>query len=713
MKVETNRTDGGRNALFELMLLTLRIFRNRLRLDPHVAPMLARQISDAFHATISTGKDDGSDPRLAILMIHRLLMELPKAIQDLLSADSSLKDILQLESVSSVVIDHVRFESDLLWNAIAKCIASGAEEKVLSLLPAEEWIIKSMDKNVTISSAERQLAISDSVFQVLAADEETRRKFLQNISTTFDLSAQDIDLTIDGIATSPSYAEFMNRLAEARLHSLEFKAATLAEQILKGAMEVDSAINSDDEDILHYLRLASVDVESQHSYQDAGAVLLKERGIDEAILRYALLPIPLPETIANTWHQQTKLARKQSADHLRSACKSSIEKMHLRRLFAASDFVGRGKFLKALDRELLTARDGSDIEAQLSVVEWVRRALIVKSKNSGKNQSGAALLLSAWTFGGLLYRHLQIRKIAPKAISEFFDRLADPTLRILFGRGDSHAGNPRHQPSDYVAHIFAYAYEDNTWPLTASVKAGWREYFAIGKLPAAFPRAGIRSWAQPADLCFTMMANDIRPTLRSQLPEIAGLYGDENRSELLTAVLGRLTRDQSDGLMWAFVPMLADLISTEQFDELRRLLGEINLAQLMVSGDGRKTALIAFGTPRILESGELRAKLRALLISTASELSAEAQSGARGLISVEDRERVALLQECAMRIAIASDNSERLQAEAYVALAREMGARWPKIFQVLAPHVVEYSKTLPLEQSAPFGMLILDCRRTA
>jgi len=692
-----------------LDFLVSRLIHSRALADPEIADELALRLADLFRFVVDLGKSEQADERVALLLAHELMIGLPEAIQHRLASDEALRGILPVTLTQVVDFEGIRFESDPFWASISATQVDHQSRRIWSMTPRRRWSIEFIDNDVHIRSDDADLAVRDDALAYASQGPEDRIAFLRNIGAEwFDIPSGEREPLYERLSGAPTVGEFMQGVNDARSANIERQAFAIAAHIRRyGKMPVGAASHTWPRAPVTFLRLQEKRFDVA-GFAEAAHELIVDVGLEEAILRFFLLPVALPKPLLDAWAALEPRARRASYNRVAARAKTSLDHFHLRVLLGTSDFAGRRARLRELDAVLADYSSGIAVAAHLATVEWANRSIVLHLAERGEANNRFERIAASWIAGSVLYRALRSLQIPDRAIREGFSH-AVSLAATLFQPRSTDQSEPRDiRTVNFIAKAFAYGYS-NASRATGRIAQSWTKFFtAKVQRQILLPRVGIMPFGS-GDSIDSFLGDDIRRTLRAVLPDAAMSYEDENRRQLMMFSVERLTEAPSDPLPWSFIAMLQDLVGEEEVASLRSAATQLDFAAMLEGEESRTALLLLLKTPRLLDDPSFAHKMRERVVGAALAQQAVTRESVN---RQDDQVRAATLHEAASAIAQAHAGELREKAEVYVAIARQIGLHWPKSHRLLLRHFVHFARHLPVSEGVPFGQLILDARRS-
>jgi tetratricopeptide (TPR) repeat protein len=366
------------------------------RIDAKAEPSsnLMKEVRRLF-LSFASGTKTKEHQRIIRAFLAKVIFELPTWFLE--QCNFSRKEIekLGLSKFHPIHLGKVKFDSRDFWPAISK--ASLGEKVVLSAVePKVEFkIFGSWEGDLLVLKFEHPefgFASKDRLFALVSPDKLKQDRAIEKLRSTMDFSkSQFVEIS----ARIRAHRRVDNRAEAASTYCAESFNAMLGNLMSKlkndEAFEIADILPLNSSSLLRHIRVDAESVMQLASVlPDSASVLLKEEGLEEAVLRFAALPIRMPECLVDAFRSAS--AEQRTALESRMRWSGPIARSHLCELLWRVNGLGDLAASKNF-ASLLSNQGKQEWDLFSALLRWSYSNLVADSKSGKEDQN---LVPASW-----------------------------------------------------------------------------------------------------------------------------------------------------------------------------------------------------------------------------------------------------------------------------------------------------------------------------
>jgi hypothetical protein len=275
--------------------------KNRFHTDKllasHLVPQFAMLLDGVLAPNIPPEDKHVSDDVLAAYLRHGLEL-VPEGLRDRLLGESSLRQGLMTKIVKVIHIGDIQLPQNRFIPAISRAIRR-AKSQAKAHDSTDMVTFQPMEPPgaIAVEFNRRNAQINDSAFLIFACDNESElRSFLNEHIAWFDRSPAESSVAMETIVELKSGVKRYETLDEIRRQSLPFRYKEIEDQLNENhSVRLTKCITPEPSQVFRHLRLEAQSSSFSLRWAKAAEALLQDYSLEEAFLRLACLPVPLPQ----------------------------------------------------------------------------------------------------------------------------------------------------------------------------------------------------------------------------------------------------------------------------------------------------------------------------------------------------------------------------------------------------------------------------------
>lgn len=638
-------------------------------------------------------------------VLNRWYFNLPDWLREHLEMSAKTRQRLRIRNSAVVGVGTAQFESDKFWSA-AEAAFAGSPATVTAIGDKQEFDLM-IQKNTNgpqvimqMKGKEEKWGFQDPALGVIHPTVSRRQALLVSHPEWFDLQGKRLKQEAAKIAAVPDARNRLTDLDRLRARSLWLYYLQLAEkfnrreEVSAEAMEVP-----DVDDYAHYLRTESSStaaVDWNHSARE----MITAVKVEQAFIRLATLPMPLPDALLATLDGWPKARRSAMLGKLRKDVVSPLVRIQLFRLGL------RYGDNAAAAEHLLSEGMKEDIAALIEIAQWNWNGL----GRFGDKLSPVMRLAISWAHAGHLMEILLKASSSKDAIAFFHERRATfPAETIVRASGEEDIAFPRLTGPDLLL-ISAFGSA-----IAAEPEAGFQptemmrsQAQAMCVMPSAADLPKLEWLFDPATFT-NLLGSFIGVQRESYLPlftneRVATFVSSGELARQLEALLGSLETDPSGANAWIILGAIfrGRACPAPLKTRLEAVMRKTKIATLPADEKLRSATVLALAA-QAAEVGGMA------LVEVWQDRIAELASWLRGLPNgaAEQESRHQMLIRCA--VTLARHGPVRHPVGCFCQTMLKVCAAWPELSDNMAG-TLQLLMRLPHPQLAEAWDLILAIR---
>lgn len=286
-----------------LSWLNTYIFEEIINFDFDLAKKAAQQLARTLVSVCKPEVDSevtSSDEKLLLAYVGEVIQCFPQELQDVMLKNNELSALLGLMMTSVLTVDGSKFIARDYWRGIGKAIECGSSciKTFGDNTPISVELISYEDAN-PIFLVNSQEKISDPIFSFLSNKKDDISNAFEKNREWFPSSYKHYKKVRDQIIKTKDLAKRANIILKEQESSPICQYSSLETHIrLKSSFEWPDLTQINFTRLLHHLGLAGSSTTLDNlKLANAARKLLSEQGIEIAFIRYAALPIRMPDVI--------------------------------------------------------------------------------------------------------------------------------------------------------------------------------------------------------------------------------------------------------------------------------------------------------------------------------------------------------------------------------------------------------------------------------
>ncbi len=652
-------------------------------------PSLPAAVAHALKTVLMQDRErlGSNNERLAhSYLLQQLYEDLPEAIRNELWRDTDFMSIIGIEPLLGVTAHGLNFRREDFFRAVARAI-NGHEGRITPIESKQELIFQPRrdgDGRPTVTFQDpatgEYRTIEGPEVQLLTDSVTERERVLRANRYWIDCPRRMLDRVVAEIA---SLKDPMCRLEV--FDSWHKSSATSYYTKLRDQIRERRAYAFDDlfppnlDGLIRFLRISLPIVPDDDLFQalsGAAETLVKEEGLAAAIIRFAGLPVPLPNTIIDELNRLDPLEARSLTKILIRMPGSPVSGIHLVRILTSlgAKSPAMTRLARRIARALLSADAAEEMNAFLAMLRWTDNQFDVRP--SARTCPTHLRLALTWSHTHQLFTVFASARVALDRVTETFGHAAKQPHPRMFKRDFAlrfDVAHPSRVEGTNVL-IMGLAYGLGT---SERIRSDLQE---LSCQRAFVVTAGLQlpTWSMLHDTSFTkdslgsFLGGDREPKLAALLgEEAAARFSGSYALEQLRTVIHALDEDANEALGWQLLfAILGDLPAP---DELAGQLKSVLLKTKYASLYRRSPQLgyLALHTAALqginLCDEELRSHLKAELRNVAAVLTAQENDADAQASPLADSEKQSetyqMLLQLALDIALASPNPDNVIIE--------------------------------------------------
>jgi tetratricopeptide (TPR) repeat protein len=402
--------------------------------DPTVLEALAASVAQYLVGVLDRQPAEPTEerpvPREAVrIFIGQFISDLPEALRQRLHSSDELNAAVKPNIQTIVTLASASFEAVGFWNALSR--ATRNDSTTIKTLTGAEYEVHADSETEFRLVGTQSIQFNNADCALVSPDLAKRRQFLAG-ETWLDPELLPPELGgIDGISPLESPAERMRVLQEQRERLPSGRYATLRQLMESGQdFAVDLLVPAEAELYARYLGIQFAP-DGTVDWNRSAAALLDRVGMDEVLVRWSGLPIPLPETIHVHYAAQSSAGREAILANLGTG-DSLSPLLAFKLLELDCRILGAGSSASSgIDARLSSLLSGWTMHAGafIAVLRWSDR--VWHRDPTWHTLSPAARLACVWAHAGQILGLLLVRGGSAEVVIENFGTFHHSSLRHL------------------------------------------------------------------------------------------------------------------------------------------------------------------------------------------------------------------------------------------------------------------------------------------
>jgi tetratricopeptide (TPR) repeat protein len=712
-------TGPGRERTKEYVRwLVDRVLAGPLKNEPGLAARTADVIKRIF-LDIAPRRLRTKREKTIAYLLHENLRLLPAQIQDEITRDPELVTRLKLESTIVVDISGRRFERSCFLRA-AHAAINGKEQSLSDIVGETAYTLMPCDPPTSCSfrivrnaDPADTITLDNPFFGILSDSPTVREDFLRVQHHLFDMAASDFSGFVAEVASTEDPDRRMRKAEEERANSGVYYYQQLYEKVRKNlGFDRGDFFPADITPLVRHYRLSPEYAGATSvAFAEGAQTLLESEDLENAILRFVRLPIPLPQIIRDGVARLSEDEREALFERLLPVTTSPLSSWHMISMLRTANNPDHVELAEDMAAEALTVEATEGFEAYRSVLVWCAQELRVWSP-SDTLSDGFRLALT-WAHAHQVFVFFKAAGAPMEWVRGCFEHFGN---RVRFGpveigtRLRADVSHPVHLSREvFLLSGLQYAYEPSeAQPLpTRLSQAFWTIAVTdteIGPIPA-LPL--LLDSTMVLDQLGSLLGGNRRSKLVSLTPEEhRGLVEAVLAESTLQTTLDQLEAHTTEVVWWSrlYTVLGETLVPTNYRETLSRIILKTDFAAATKANAkvGSLALHIAGTYAKHMTDVSVRQHLTDALYTTGMVLQKAGEE-------FDIDRRVQLLIEIALNIAQCSPPNGRIMDE-FASILSTLCRTWPAVSELARPLVQRLCEEAPLAESEALWRLNLNLR---
>ena len=671
-----------------------RILLPRFIIDPDFIHVFSNMLRSFIVGLLGSAEGDERIYRTAV--ISSIISTLPRQVMTQLAEYTDVVELIGMRSGRVITEGECQFVTEELWLATEAALTEARPQVVSEFRTSHKFQLTVAGNLIHLQRESQELTIEEPVIALFGADADSRRAFVTQNRSWFDVPFVKVEQLATRVVESDRWMDIMTTIAAARNSNVGRYYQALSSSDEVDFNEIPEALD----DILDHLRLPPSTI-TVDDLDAASRDLVSEFGVGVAVSRLAPLPFRLSEVIVQAMSALPADELDLLAERLMALGSVPTSLYNLANLFSrVPEFRRRHEFVERIWQAIMRQLDDDNwVAGYLELISWTS---FLAMRADSEIPIGARELV-AWYHASRLY-DMYVRAGQDEAsIREMYAarRLTDDRLSQQVGSGHDPSFGTKRGYKVFVLLGFLHGASEGSFEVDSVLVDRVRNLLVYGGVPSgAFVPASSREHVG-------FLCDDIcDKILRVLGEETAQHFEPENirafREAAIQAVEGNCQQQEA----WLVLSLLDDL-NTKEAVRLGAVIREFRFATMVELAQGRFSLLRRIlRIPGLLSEESTREHVmqEMLVLIRGMEPLPELSDITQGEQDVAE-----LLNDVATSMAL-FEPTEGQRNEMYAGTLTKFSARWPRLLKIIKPYILWAVRNSTISRGESLSNLLLAVR---